>query len=234
MSSEVSRRLGNPWAPGTFLGSLPAEVATALVHSSVKRTFEAGRALLREGTTADTHVFLLLNGFVKATTAVDGVETVLGIRAPGEVVGEIGALTGNPRNATVTACAPMTAGQISRGDFEAFLRQRQDAAALITAAVARQLRWANRRRVDIAAFPAYVRLARLLIEVAEVCGRLRSDGGIEMVVPLSQPDLAAMIAAAQATVEKALRELRDQGLIETGYRQLLITDPVRLRAVAEL
>lgn len=221
------------WAAGTFLGTLPLEVARSLVAGSVRRRVPAGRTILREGA-VDSHVFLLINGFVKATTAVEGIETLLGIRLPGEVVGEIGALTGEPRNATVSACGPLTVGQVRRGEFEAFLRQRPDASALITAAVARQLRWANRRRTDFAAYPAHIRLARLLAEMAEVCGSPRPDGSIELRVPLSQPDLAAMIAIAQATVQKALHALRDGGLITTGYRRLVITDPAKLRVTAEL
>ncbi|WP_307872654.1 Crp/Fnr family transcriptional regulator [Paractinoplanes ovalisporus] len=207
-------------------------MARALVARSVRRSFAAGRVLLREGA-RDSHVFLVLSGFVKVSTAADGVETLLGIRLPGEVVGEIGALTGVPRTATVSASGPVLAGQVQRGDFEGFLRQRPDAAALVAAAVARQLRWANRRRTDIAAFPAPIRLARVLSEMAEVCGRERDDGSVELLVPLSQADLAAMVAIAQATVHKALHELRDRGLITTGYRRIVITDPEKLRHIAE-
>ncbi|WP_239080083.1 Crp/Fnr family transcriptional regulator [Paractinoplanes brasiliensis] len=228
--SGVVRDYG--WAAGTFLGSLPRDVAASLVERSVRLSFPAGRVILREGA-LDSHVFLLLSGFVKVTTAVEGVETLLGIRLPGEVVGEIGALTGEPRNATVSASGPLVAGRLQRGDFEAFLRQRPDASALIAAAVARQLRWANRRRTDFAAFPAPIRLARVLSEMAEVCGRRRSDGSVELLVPLSQTDLAAMVAIAQATVEKAAHELRDQGLITTGYRRIVITDPSALRKLAD-
>jgi CRP/FNR family cyclic AMP-dependent transcriptional regulator len=216
---------------GTFLGSLPPSAAAELVAESSRRRFESGQPLLREGGT-DTHVILLLSGFVKVTTAVEGYETLLGIRMPGEVVGEIGALTGEPRNATVTACGRVTAGILSQARFEGFLGRRPDAARLIAAAVARQLRWANRRRSDFAAFPAHIRLARLLSEIAEVCGRERPDGSVELTVPLSQPELAAMIAIGQATVQKAMRDLREAGLITTGYRRILLLDPVRLAKLA--
>jgi CRP-like cAMP-binding protein len=220
------------WAPATFLGSLPSPVATDLVGLATRKQFETGRILIREGGT-DSHVALLLSGFVKVTTAVEGYETLLGIRLPGEVVGEIGALTGDPRNATVTACGRVTAGLLSQARFEAFLSRRPDAARLVAGAVARQLRWANRRRSDFAAFPAHIRLARLLSEIAEVCGREQPDGTVELAVPLSQPELAAMIAIAQATVQKAVHDLRDAGLITTGYRRLVLLDPVRLAKLAE-
>ncbi|MEV6841951.1 Crp/Fnr family transcriptional regulator [Actinoplanes sp. NPDC051411] len=216
---------------GTFLGSLPPSAVAELVAESSRKRFESGQVLIREGGT-DTHVILLLGGFVKVTTAVEGHETLLGIRLPGELVGEIGALTGEPRNATVTACGRVTAGILSQARFEGFLGHRPDAARLIAGAVARQLRWANRRRSDFAAFPAHIRLARLLSEIAEVCGRERPDGSVELTVPLSQPELAAMIAIGQATVQKAMRDLRDAGLITTGYRRIRLLDPVRLAKLA--
>jgi CRP-like cAMP-binding protein len=231
MTDDVPRR-SIDWAPGTFLGSLPPATVSELVGLSVRRQFAAGRTIMREGG-RDTHVVLLISGFVKVTTAVEGFETLLGIRLPGEVIGEIGALTGDPRSATVTACGRVTAGLIARADFEAFLRRRPDVATLVTATVARQLRWANRRRTDFAAFPAHIRLARLLVEIADVCGRERPDGSVEIAVPLSQPELAAMIAIAQATVQKAVHELRERKLIGTGYRRIVIVDPDRLRMLAD-
>ncbi|WP_433206821.1 Crp/Fnr family transcriptional regulator [Dactylosporangium sp. CS-047395] len=221
------------WSPSTFLGSLPEATAKELVGRATVRQFAPGRVVLREGD-VETHVELLIAGFVKVTTSVDGFETLLGIRVPGELVGEVGALTGAPRNATVTACGRVTAGVLSRAAFEDFLHRHPAAAARVTAALAGQLSWANRRRTDFAVYPAHVRLARLLVEIAELCGRPVAGGGIEIAVPLSQPELATMIAIAQATVQNAIRDLRSRGLLSTGYRRLTILDPAGLRALAEL
>src|SRR4051812_44436550 len=55
------------WAPATFLGSLPGPVAGELVARCVRKRFDGGRVLIREGD-AGTHVVLLLGGFVKAVT----------------------------------------------------------------------------------------------------------------------------------------------------------------------
>jgi CRP/FNR family cyclic AMP-dependent transcriptional regulator len=231
MTDDIPSR-DTVWAPGTFLGSLKPAVASELLGMGVRRQIAPSRMIMREGA-RDTHVVLLLSGFVKVTTAVEGFETLLGIRLPGEVIGEIGALTGDPRSATVTACGQVIAGLIARPDFEAFLRRRPDAATLVTAMVARQLRWANRRRTDFAAFPAHIRLARLLVDMADVCGQPRPDGGVEIALPLSQPELAAMIAIAQATVQKAIHELRERKLIGTGYRRIVLTDPGALRMLAD-
>ncbi|MEV4352602.1 Crp/Fnr family transcriptional regulator [Actinoplanes sp. NPDC049596] len=222
MAHRAPRRTGT-WPPGTFLGGLTPAVADELVGMSARHRYESGRPILREGALG-THVVVLESGFVKVTTAVEGFATLLGIRLPGELVGEIGALTGSPRNATVTACGVVHAGVITKAAFEGFLRRHPPASTLVMAMIARQLSWANRRRSDFAAFPAHLRLARLLAEIAETCGRERPDGSVEIAVPLSHPELAAMIAVSRATVQKAVQELRGDGLIATAYRRIVILD----------
>ncbi|AGL18881.1 Crp/Fnr family transcriptional regulator [Actinoplanes sp. N902-109] len=219
------------WASGTFLGGLSAVARGELLAVAARRAFGPGRQLIREGAAA-AHVVLLLGGFAKITTVLEGFETLLGLRLPGEVIGETGALTGQPRNATVTACGRVVAGVVSRADFEAFLRRRPEAATLVMASVARQLNWADRRRADFAVFPAHIRLARLLSEIADVCAVARPDGAVDLAVPLSQPELAAMIGIAPATMHKAVADLRARNLISTGYRRVSVLDPAALRTLA--
>jgi len=220
------------WAPGSFLDSLAPAVAGELLGLGVRRRFAGGRTILREGAAA-AQVVLITAGFVKVTTAVDGFGTLLGIRGPGDVIGEIGVLTDSPRNATAMACGTVYAVTVARAEFEAFLRRRPDVSQVVMATIARQLTWANRRRSDFVAFPAHIRLARLLAEVAEACGRPGPDGSVVIVVPLSQPELAAMIAIARATVQKAVRDLRERGLISTAYRRVTVLDPAGLRQLAD-
>ena len=50
--------------------------------------------------------------------------------------------------------------------------------------------------------------------------------------PLTQPELATLIGAAEPTVHKALRDLRETGVIATGYRRFRINNLEKLRAVA--
>jgi CRP-like cAMP-binding protein len=219
------------WAPGTFLGGLSRPVAEELLRRSARHRYRSGRSILREGALG-SHVVVLESGFVKVTTAVEGCETLLGIRLPGELIGEIGVLTGSPRNATVTACGTVCAAVITRVGFEEFLRSHPEASNLVMAVIAGQLTWANRRRSDFAAFPAHIRLARLLVEIAEVCGRPLADGSVQIVVPLSQPELAAMIAIARATMQKAVQELRTRNLISTAYRRIVVLDMAGLSRLA--
>lgn len=95
------------------------------------------------------------------------------------------------------------------------------------------MRWANRRRLDFRGYPAKVRLARLLVELAVSYGTA-GTGGVVIGCRLTQPELATLIGAAETTVHKVLRELRDEDLLVTGYRSTAIRDLPRLRKLADL
>lgn len=216
------------WVPGSFLARLTDDQVDELLALGVRRQFATGRALLREGD-AGTHVEILLRGIVKVTNVVDGTEVLVGIRLPGDMVGEVAGLTGRPRMATVTACGPVLSCVVSQADLNRFLGRHPTASLRMAAALADRLRWANDRRADFAAYPPEVRLARLLHEIAQICGRPVPDG-ILIGVELSQLELATMVGVSEATAQKALRDLREQGIIGTGYRRITVHDPEALRA----
>jgi len=58
------------------------------------------------------------------------------------------------------------------------------------------------------------------------------SSGIEFGYTLTQPELAAMVGASEPSVHKTLRQLRGDGVITTGYRRLMISDPAALDAIA--
>jgi cAMP-binding proteins - catabolite gene activator and regulatory subunit of cAMP-dependent protein kinases len=221
--------LGPRWAPGSFLARLPAAQATHLLGQGVRRQFEPGQRLMREGERSN-HVELLYRGFVKITNVVDGIEVLMGIRMPGDFVGELAGLTGRPRIATASACGRVTSYVISKRDFHSFLHEYPDAPLNMAAVMGERLRWANERRTDFAAFPADVRLARVLVEIALACGRETKEG-LSIEVMLSQPELATMIGVSDATIQKVFRDLRRSGWIRTGYRRIMVLDLPALRSL---
>ena len=95
-----------------------------------------GATLCREGEPSD-RFWLVIDGEADVTT--DG--RFVGSIGPGESVGEMGMIDGEPRVATVTAVTPMTTRSIARADFEAAL----DDAPALTRALLRQLSHRLRR-----------------------------------------------------------------------------------------
>ncbi|MBB3080147.1 Crp/Fnr family transcriptional regulator [Streptomyces violarus] len=221
------------WPARSLLGTVPPEARGELLELGVPARFEAGKVLLSEGA-RDRHVLVLLSGFAKVTARVEnGEESLLAVRVGGDSVGEMAAFDGAPRSATVTACGPLTARLVQPGPLHALLVRRPEVHLALTGIIAQRLRWANRRRLDFKGYPAKVRLARLLVELATSYGR-PVEGGMVLGCRLTQPELAALTGAAETTVHKGLAELRRDGLLETGYGSTVIRDLGRLREIGDL
>jgi CRP-like cAMP-binding protein len=177
---------------------------------------------------------VLLDGVVKATgLTLDGKEALLAIRVGGDIVGEFAALDEGTRSSTVTTCGAVVGRVIRQADFLATLHRDSVLAQAVNRSVVAKMRAANARRVDFAGYDAPTRLARVLRELAIRYGD-RSGNRVDIAWPLTQPELASLAAVAEPTAQKALRRLREGGVIATGYRSLSIMDLNELNRIAGL
>jgi CRP-like cAMP-binding protein len=214
------------WPPRTFLGWLPDTIRAELLRLGTVVQFDTGRFLLREGEES-THVLLLLTGWVKITASTEGGHvTLLGLRFGGDLIGELASLGERNRSASAVAGCHVEACVLPWQTFQSFLAGHADASLAVSRAVGVKLYWANRRRIDMGAHEVPVRLARVLIELAEASG--------VWTVPLTQAELAALTGASEPAVHKAITELRRRGVLATGYGRTIITDVPQLRTVAGL
>jgi hypothetical protein len=78
-------------------------------------------------------------------------------------------------------------------------------------------------RVEFAGFDAPTRFARVIRELAVAYGE-RSGNRVTIRWPVTQSELASLASVAEPTAQKALRRLREAGVISTGYRSLIIED----------
>lgn len=214
--------------PSSFLAALEPRNLRGLLSQARRQRFDAGATLFREGTGAAS-VVLLERGRVKVTRITeDGRETILGIRGPGEVLGELGALDGNPSSATVTALDDVDALVIPATAFRALVERDGRVALRILRVVSGRLRDADRERVEFGALDVTTRLASRLLELAGRYGE-PTEGGTHLALALTQEELAGLVGCSREAVSKALRSLRDEGWVATGRRRLTILDEEALR-----
>ena len=216
-----------------LLTELSLDDREALQRLGTRRVYSPGEALMVEGDRDDT-VALLLTGCVKVVGSTeDGGEALLAVRVPGELLGELAALDGEPRSATVLVVRTSTTREISGAVFRAFLAEHPEAAAAVQRSMSRKLRTATRHRVDAGCGSVLVRLARTLDTLGRSYGHPTPDG-LRLGIPLSHADLAALTGLSPASVERSLRTLRAQGAIKTSYRDLVISDEQLLCRAAGL
>ncbi|MEV5872622.1 Crp/Fnr family transcriptional regulator [Streptomyces sp. NPDC052101] len=217
-----------------FLDTLPEALRAGLRRLGSRRHYAPRDALISEGeTTCD--LMLLHEGIVKVTVRSDGGRPkLMDIRIAGDVVGEMAATDRKPRSATVTACGDVVATVIPQDDLRRFLSATPEAWQAYCGLFSSRLRRANRRFLDFAGYPVRVRLARVLVELAESYGRRGGWGELLIDVNLTQDEFAALAGSTRDTVQKELAQLRRDGLIRTGSRHTCIRDLRRLRETARL
>src|SRR6478672_2097352 len=142
----------DPGLQGPFLARLTADEVTAMRVHAVARHFARGATMLREGEVPG-RVLVIERGFAKViVTTDDGKEVVLSFRGPGDVLGEVAALSGLPRVATVRVLEPVDAIAIAVGDFEAWLEQQPRVALELLKVVIGRLREADQQQFEFTAY----------------------------------------------------------------------------------
>lgn len=132
-----------PFERGPFAG-LGADDLRTLHGLGTRRVYSHNEALMIEGEPGD-RVVVLLTGWVKVVAATeDGGEALLAIRQPGELVGELAVLDGEPRSAGVLAVRTSTTREIGAAAFLDYLADRPAAALALQRSVTRKLRLATR------------------------------------------------------------------------------------------
>ena len=214
--------------PDEFMARLDPSDRTALSQRGRQRRWPAGASLFLEGEKCST-VVIVISGRVKVFSLTEqGEEVVLAVRGPGALLGELSAVDGSPRSASVSALEPVTALVLPIAAFIDYLRQHGPAGIVLLQMVTARLRDSDRKRAEFAAYDIAARVARRLVELAERFGE-PDEHGVRISVALSQDELAGWVGASREAVAKALRVLRSRGYVSTGRRAMTVLDMDGLR-----
>ena len=215
-------------ARSPLLGRLPVESRERLAQAARRRTYRRGEVVFHQDDPGDS-LHLIQHGRVKvALDAESGEEAVIAILGPGDAFGELSLIDGEPRSATVEALEPVETVSLARADLLRSLRENPAAMERLLATLAGMVRRADEGVADLVFLDLEGRLVKKLLELAADHGRV-SAGAVEIELPLTQEDLAAMIGATRASVNKMLGWYEDRGAIERRGRRIAICDPERLR-----
>jgi CRP-like cAMP-binding protein len=167
-------------------------------------------------------LFLLCSGMAKVRTfTADGVEVVLSVLGPGEVLGEMAALDGAARAADVVALTPVTVLKLRGAPFAALLRQEVALALALARLEAARLRDLNQRF----ALQSSDGTTRLLAALAYLARRSSpADDPQASIPPLAQRELGLLAGLARETASRTLSKLRSRGIVVEENGRLRIVD----------
>ena len=224
-SSQVHEMfLGSP----LFLG-LSKEGLTRLLSSCEEHTYQHGEILFRQGDPGDS-LHIVTEGRLKVFVAAEpGDEIMVAILGRGDCVGELSLIDGEPRSATVEALGPARTVALLRTEFQRALRENPRMIEALVNTLADRLRQTTTLAADLAFLDLRGRLAKKLLDLAAEHGKRSPYGAIEIAVPLTQFDLAAMMGVTRESISKQIGWFEQAGAIERHGRHIVILDEDVLR-----
>lgn len=194
--------------------------------------FSRHEALFHEGHPAHAY-FLIAEGRVKIVqTSAEGLEVILHLLGPGELVGALPNLDDGTYPGSAVALDNVVALAISPLDFEAILQQHPRVAINLLHFAAAKLRGVHDRLREMATERAERRVARTLCRLAAQIGR-RVEAGVLLDAPLTRQALAELSGTSLFTVSRTLKEWEREGLILAGRERVVIVDTHALVAQAD-
>ncbi len=164
----------------SFVAEMDLHEATLVVDAMRPIAVEAGTVIMKEGQSEDVdYMALLLEGQVRAESAsqMPGEEVVISIISPGQLIGEMGILDGEPRSATCTALTDLKLAILSREALRGLVEVQPAVAARLLLAIAQAM--ADRVRESNRRFRTLSRVTRALqreLDATHAVNRRLLDG----------------------------------------------------------
>lgn len=188
-----------------------------------------GGVLLREGEVGE-RVLFIQRGLVKITTESSrGYTTVLAVRGPGELIGELSAIDGQSRSGTATAMNAVQCIVVSAGRFRRLLEDNGSFALALLLLIVGRLRDSDRTRAEFGAQSASERVARAVLTLAQQHGLVIPGRDRSRILTVTQAELAGAAGTSRESVVRALRAMGRAGLTETSRGKLIVPDLARLQ-----
>jgi CRP-like cAMP-binding protein len=162
----------------------------------------------------------------------DGQELVVAVREAGDTVGEMSVLDGMERSASAVAQGETRALRITTQRFDAWLRERPDAARALMQELARRLRESTDQVGEMALLGVEARVARRLWRLfVGASGESGPATGVRLQV--NQAELAASLGVTRESVNKHLAKLKARGIVSVQGGRISLLQPQALRELAE-
>jgi CRP/FNR family cyclic AMP-dependent transcriptional regulator len=227
MTTQAQGPVEQAWAR-SFLSSLPSYAQEELLATGHELEMMHGQILFRELVQPRyTFLGLVISGIVRTfVTSPGGRRLATRYARAGDVVGVTTVLL----DGAAGGLDCLVAGSLLRLDPVTLRRLgKSDGAVAWTIAVhmAREYSFAGGARVPNMFGSVRVRVAWHLAELM-----VPADDGTAA-VHLTQQELAESVGSVREVVARILAQLRDDGVLSRDARSIKVTDPIRLREIAD-
>ncbi|MBF9131212.1 Crp/Fnr family transcriptional regulator [Plantactinospora sp. S1510] len=188
--------------------------------------YPVGSILVGEGEATD-FVLLIRTGHVKVVSGAP--RRIVGIRRPGEMVGEMASIRMKPRSASVFALSDVEALFLSADSWKTFLLEHPRAVLAQLYATEERLAEATQKSVE-SLLGAERKLAKAILELdARGLGVVTESGTL---LRFSQQDLADIAGVSLDSAKQVIRAMKRGNAVHTGRQAITIVDRLVLQDIA--
>lgn len=192
-----------------------------LVAASRRRTFGRNEVLFHEGDPGDT-LHLVVKGYlaIRASTELGDVVT-LAVLGPGEAFGELALLSDDAtRTASAVALDAVETRSWHRIQVQDLRDRSPDVDRFLIEVLSEQVRRLSGRLVEALHLPAELRVLRRLSGLVD----LYDPSSDEVVVPVTQEDLASLAGTTRPTANRVLKDAEAAGLLALSRGRIAVVD----------
>ena len=184
----------------------------------------------RQSTSND--VYFIVEGKVRVVNySLSGRAITFDEIAAGAYFGEIAAIDGEPRSASIVALENTTLAILSAEAFRAVLRENPDLAMILMVRMSTVIRRATERIMDLSTLGANNRVFAEILRLAKDDVR---DDNTAVIRPIPiHGDIASRVSTTRETVARVLGELSRRGLVKRERNALRILDMDHLTEMVE-
>ena len=199
------------------------EKSKSVLATLRRRKFNKGQVIIHH-LSEENDVFFLLSGRALAfLTAIDGTELAFDEIPRGSYFGELAAIDGGPRSASVCALTDVEVVQVSSEEFLQMIETYPEFALALLRDFTKSVRSLSNRNFELATKPVSQRVKSLIVREALERDQLVAGGVIKPA--LTHAEIARRIGARREAVSRSLSEMVNQGMIETRRQTIIINSP---------
>lgn len=197
---------------------------------SFKRYAEHEQIIDRQSESTD--LFFVINGDVRVVNySLSGREIALDDLTAGGYFGELAALDGEPRSASVMALTDCLMAAMPQEQFLSLLETHPSISLKVMKSLARIVRTSTDRIMDLSTLAANNRVQADLLRLAKA---QNGEGNTAELSPIPvHSDIASRASTTRETVARVLNDLARRGVVERQKEALVILDVEQLSDMVE-
>jgi len=178
-------------------------------------------------------IYFLKKGRVRISKlSQDGKQITLAVLEPGDIFGEMALIDAGARDTIAETQEETLLCLIPKADFEALLKKSTNVSLRVTKVIGLRLRTVENQIENLVFRSAPARLAHLLLQLAEDHGK-QVPNGLLIGVAFTHQNIADLINVTRTTVTELLTQFRNDKLITTIKRRIMLLDRERLGQMAD-